>query len=151
MSRFRFVTEWRFDSPIDRVWALLNEPEGFPRWWPGFEQAKTISGDGEVGSVTQYRVRGDFGLIFDFTTEVEETQAPEYLRLKANGDLSGTGEWRLRTEEGRTEVTYVWEVEVRQLWLRLLGMLPGSRRFMERSHNRVMTAGGANLARLLEE
>ncbi len=63
---------------------------------------KTISGDGEVGSVIQYRIRGDFGLVFDFTAETEETQAPEHLQLKAKGDLLGTGAWHLRTEEGRT-------------------------------------------------
>ena len=101
MSHFRFGTEWRFDAPIEQVWALLNDPARFPTWWPAFERARVMSGqDGAIGSVTRYRVRGDFGLVFDFTLRVEAKRAPEYLRLRAAGDFAGSGEWRLRTAPG---------------------------------------------------
>jgi uncharacterized protein YndB with AHSA1/START domain len=80
MSRFQFITKWSFDAPIDNIWAQLTEPERFPDWWPGFERAKAISGEkGGIGSVTQYRVRGDFSLVFDFTMTLEALQKPEYL------------------------------------------------------------------------
>ena len=151
MSRFHFVTEWTFEAPIEQVWALLNEPERFPEWWPGFEQAAKVSGDGEIGSMTRYRVRGDFGLAFDFTMQVKEKREPEHLRLMADGDFTGFGEWRLQSENGQTAVSYTWEVEVNRFWPRLLGRLPGSYRYLKRSHDRVMDAGGANLARLLSE
>lgn len=152
MSHFQFITEWSFDTSIDSVWAWLTEPERFPSWWPGFEKAKLISGEkGEIGSIIQYRVRGDLGLVFDFTMTLERMQKPKYLFLRAAGDFIGTGEWRIQQKENHTHVIYTWEVEVQRWWLRFLSRLPGARKYLQRSHDRVMTTGGANLAKLLAQ
>lgn len=149
---FHLVTLWAFDAPIERVWALLNQTERFPEWWPGFEAAEKVAGrDGEIGTVTRYRVRGDLGLVFNFTLRVVERRPPEYLKLIAEGDFVGTGEWQLRPEGASTSVTYIWDVDVQLPWARLLSRLPGARHRLEESHDRVMRAGGINLARLLAD
>lgn len=148
MPQFHLVTRWCFDAPIERVWEMLNQPERFPEWWPGFERAE-VEGDGGVGTLSRYRVRGDFGLGFDFETRVDERREPEYLLVSSRGDLTGTGEWRLERDGSGTKVVYTWDVDLGRRGLRLFSRLPGSRRRMERSHDRVMSAGGENLARLL--
>lgn len=150
MSGFHLVTNWTFAAPIERVWEILTQTERLHTWWPGFEQSALISGqDGEIGSIVRHRVRGDYGLIFDFTLEVVERREPEYLRLLAVGDLNGSGEWRLRREGEVTSVTYVWDVTPRRRLLRVGGQIPFLRRRMEISHDRVMAGGHDNLVRLL--
>ncbi len=132
------------------MWALLNQPERFPEWWPSFERAELQSGEaGAIGAVYRYRVRGSAGLVFDFTLQIEEKRAPTHLRLKAAGDFLGSGVWHLQTNHSQTSVTYLWQVEVTRPLLGLLAGLPGARGYMERSHDKVMAQGGENLARLL--
>lgn len=104
MTRFHFVTEWTFEVPVEQVWALLNEPERFPEWWPGFEQVAKVSGDGEIGSITRYRVRGDFGLAFDFTMQVKEKREPEHLRLTAISLDSASGVCNQKTVKQRSAI-----------------------------------------------
>lgn len=151
MSKFHFVSEWSFDAPLEKVWAQINDPENFPQWWPGFESAKVLFGHGgEIGAVVEFRVKGDFGLTFDFKMTLEEKREPEYLLLHASGDFIGTGEWILHAENGKTDVKYSWHVEVTRPWLRLLSRVPGSRRYLEHSHDRVMEQGYENLSKLLD-
>ncbi len=148
-NQFHLVTNWHFNAPIEAVWARLTDPKTFPEWWPGFESAK-VKGDGGVGTLSSYRVRGDYGMGFKLVTRLDEIREPEYMRLTARGGLAGTGVWSLKTDGSGTQVTYVWDVEPTNPFLRLLSRFPPVRRRMERSHDGVMQAGGRNLARLLE-
>jgi uncharacterized protein YndB with AHSA1/START domain len=149
MSRFHLVTNWEFDAPIEAVWERITDSATFTEWWPGFERAE-VRGDGGVGTLARYRVRGDFGMVFDLLTRVEEIGEPEFLRLESRGGLVGTGEWRLASDGSTTRVTYTWDVEPSSRVLRALSRIPPLRRRMERSHDGVMEAGGRNLARLLD-
>lgn len=150
MEPFHFITLWHFDAPVQQVWNELNKPEAFPQWWPGFERAQIIRSTPEhVGSITEYRVHGDFNFIFDFQLELIEYHEPERMKLRATGDFIGTGEWRLRPDGDSTAVTYLWNVALRQPWIGWLGLLPGARARLEQSHDRVMTEGGRNLAAIL--
>jgi len=148
---FHFITLWHFDVPVQQVWDQLNKPEEFPRWWPGFERAQVIRTTPEhIGSITEYRVRGDFSFVFDFQLEVIEYEEPERMKLRATGDFIGTGEWRLRPDGDGTAVTYLWNVAQRHRWIGWLSLLPGARTRIEQSHDRVMTEGGRNLAAILQ-
>jgi uncharacterized protein YndB with AHSA1/START domain len=146
--RFHLATNWEFEAPIEAVWERLTDPKSFPEWWPGFERVE-VEGDGGVGTVSRYLVRGDFGMRFHLETTVVEIHEPQSIRLTSTGGLVGTGVWHLRTSGPTTEVSYIWEVEPSNPVLRLLSRIPALRRRMERSHDGVMSAGGENLARLL--
>jgi uncharacterized protein YndB with AHSA1/START domain len=149
VSRFLLITTWKFDAPIEAVWERITDSASFTEWWPGFERAE-VRGDGGVGTLARYRVRGDFGLVFDLVMRVDEIREPELLRLTSRGGLVGTGEWRLTSDGPATRVTYAWDVEPSNRFLRGLSRIPALRRRMERSHDGVMEAGGRNLALLLE-
>lgn len=149
MSHFAFVTRWQFTVPQQRVWALLSQPENFLKWWPGFEHVKILIGEGEKGTVMFCRVRGSGGLRFDFMLKVKQRQAPKRLLLQASGDFVGQGEWLLQPHEAGTEVIYDWKVSVRPLWARALASLPGMRRYLTKSHDRVMERGRQRLEELL--
>ena len=34
MPQYRFVTVWRLQAPIDRVFAEIDDAEAWPTWWP---------------------------------------------------------------------------------------------------------------------
>ncbi len=147
-QRFHLVTNWQFEAPIDAVWQRLTDPKSFPEWWPGFERVE-VEGEGGVGTVSRYLVRGDFGMRFHLETTVVEIHEPQSIRLTSTGGLIGTGVWQLHADGPTTKVTYVWDVEPSNPVLRLLSRIPPLHRRMERSHDGVMTAWGENLARLL--
>ena len=147
-ERFKLTTKWRFDAPVEAVWSRLTDAHTFPEWWPGFERVE-VDGDGGVGTIARYLVKGDYGMRFDLVTVVEVLDEPRRIQLRSSGGLVGTGLWTLREDGEATYVTYVWDVEPSNPLLRLLSRVPALRRRMERSHDRVMEAGGKNLARLL--
>lgn len=150
MEPFHFITLWHFDAPVERVWAELNRPTEFPNWWPGFEHAEVLTeGPPGVGSVSRYRVHGDFNTIFEFELKVIEHNPPEQMKLESSGDFIGTGEWKLRREGNGCAVTYLWNVSVQKPWMRWVNLIPGARHRLEQSHDKVMTQGGKNLAEIL--
>ena len=151
MGQLDFVTQWTFDAPIARVWALLCEPEKFPFWWPGFEEVKTISGSGDVGSVTEHRVNVGFRLRLRFRMEALERKDPKFMRLGVAGDSAGYTEWRLRQDGASTAVIHVWNVDVQRASLRFMSRLPGAIGFFKGQHMHTMAAGRVNLERLLRD
>lgn len=45
---------------------------------------------------------------------------PELLESRAEGELRGTGRWRLADGEDTTDVTYEWLVETTKRWMNVL-------------------------------
>lgn len=149
MSHFAFMTRWQLPIAQERVWSILNQPQHFPQWWPGFEHVKILKGKGEQGTIMFCRVRGSGGLRFDFMLTVKLRQPPKRLLLQASGDFVGQGEWLLKAHQAGTEVIYDWKVAVRPFWARALASLPGMRRYLTKSHDRVMERGRQRLEELL--
>jgi len=143
MARFHFATEWCLDAPIGRVWDVLAAGEDFPRWWPGFERAQRDGDD------VRYRVRSPFGMKLELVQHTEARHAPSHLRIRAGGDLVGTGMLRLFVAGRGTRVSFVWDLEPGRPWLRALSRLPGIKRLFQLGHDRVMEKGRRRLEKLL--
>ena len=88
-----------------------------------------------------YRIR--------FVSEVTYVQTPTELRLRAAGDLTGNGVWRLMEGDGGTVVTFEWIVRADKPILRLLS--PVLKPIFEWNHRWTMQQGEAALRRLLEQ
>jgi uncharacterized protein YndB with AHSA1/START domain len=150
-NQFRFLTRWRFEAPIERVWSVITDVERYPQWWPGVRKAVVVGADKSlrVGQVAAVAVRGSLPYTLHFQTEVVEFAAPERLVLRSTGELVGGGEWRLTSRADGTDVTYRWEVALAKPGFGPVSRLPGVRALLERNHDRVMAEGHANLCRLL--
>lgn len=149
-THFRWITEWTLDAPIAGVWYVLSEPERYPEWWPGIEQVKTVSGNGDVGTITDHVVKAGPGLRLRFRMTTVERRQPEKARLSVSGDSEGFTEWRLQgIGEGRTAVTHAWDVELQRPTLRMVARIPGAGSFFERRHRATMAQGRRNLERIL--
>lgn len=50
MSRYEFVTIWRFRAPLERVWPFIHNSEAWPKWWRGVEKVEGAD-LGQAGSI----------------------------------------------------------------------------------------------------
>jgi hypothetical protein len=67
---------------------------------------------------------------------------------QAQGELVGSGIWRLRQVGDVTDVRYDWEVRTTKFWMNLLA--PLARPIFAWNHEGVMQAGEDGLRRILE-
>ncbi len=148
-QHFDLVSHWRIDAPVERVWAALADPSGWPLWWPYVRQVRTLrEGDPDgVGAVRRidWRTRLPYSVCID--VEGVEVLPPQHLRARARGQLEGEGLWLLRPSSGGTDVTYVWRVKLTRRWMRWLAPLLAP--LLCWNHDGVMRAGEAGLRRHL--
>lgn len=149
MAEYAFVTTWRIEAPIEKVWDAIYHADRWPSWWKGVESVvKVAAGDDQgVGSIRRYtwKSRLPYRLVFEMrTTRVEK---PVALEGEATGELTGTGRWQLSQDGGITTARYFWNVRTTQAWMNLLA--PLARPIFAWNHDIVMRQGGQGLARLL--
>lgn len=149
MARYRFLSTWLVDAPIERVWDALYAAERYPEWWRGVERVEKLRNGDEhgVGDVYRntWRSRLPYEVEFDF--RVDRVERPFLMEGTAAGGLAGQGHWRLYDGAEGTAVTYDWSVATTKPWMNALA--PLARPFFEWNHDWVMRRGGEGLARLL--
>jgi uncharacterized protein YndB with AHSA1/START domain len=154
VAAYRFLTAWALEAPIDPVFEAIHDSERWPEWWRGVESAVELEpGDADgVGSLSRYvwKSRLPYELAFEMrTTRVER---PSLMEGAAEGELRGTGRWRLFERPGAddpatTAVLYEWDVETTAGWMNVLA--PIARPVFKWNHDVVMRQGGEGLARRL--
>ena len=149
MARYSFLTTWALAAAIDDVWEAIHDTRSWPSWWRGVRVAEQLdSGDGNgVGSLYRYVWRSRLPYDIEFRMRTLRVEAPYLLEGAADGNLRGTGRWRLWEGAGATAVTYEWDVETTIPWMN--AMAPVGRPIFHWSHDVVMRNGGEGLARLL--
>ncbi|MFD9336068.1 SRPBCC family protein [Streptomyces sp. NPDC060028] len=149
-TRYRFRSVWDLDAPAARVYAALERPEEYPRWWPQIRGVgATGPGDGRSGSAL---IRSALPFTLRVTaTELLRDPARGVLEVALHGDLDGWARWTVRPRVGpggrggpRTRALYEQEVEVRRPLMRWLA-LPG-RPVFRLNHALMMRAGRRGLA-----
>jgi hypothetical protein len=147
--KYKFLTIWKLDAPIERVWEAIHNTEEWPRWWKYVQNVSELEpGGGEgVGSVSSYTWSSALPYKLSFQMCTTRIDKPYLLEGIAQGELTGTGRWDLSSEDGVTTVRYKWEVDMKKPLLNLIA--PVARPFFVWNHNKVMQAGGEGLARLL--
>lgn len=146
------MTTWALDASIEDVWEAIHATERWPEWWPGVKVAQRVDsglgnggGDG-VGSIHRYVWRSRLPYDIEFWMRTTRIERPHLLEGEADGQLRGTGRWRLWAGDG-TAVTYEWNVETTVPWMNAVA--PIGRPVFHWSHDQVMRNGGRGLARLL--
>ena len=135
------------EAPREPVWDVLDDVMRWPEWWRGVVRVDELDpgGANRVGSryEIEWRSRLPYPLAFEFTTE--RVERPLMMEGRAEGELAGTGRWRLFEEAGLTAVLYEWNVRSTKPWMNLIG--PVARPVFAWNHDVVMRWGGEGLAR----
>jgi hypothetical protein len=151
MGSYRFVTLWRLDAPIDRVFAEIDDIESWPTWWRSVRAVERLAPGGNDGIGTSFRTtfqgRLPYQLRFDLRTTRRDP--PTSLAGDATGELEGTGEWTLWQEGTWTHVCYVWAIRTTAAWMNALGRLPLVDAIFRLNHHAVMRDGLAGIRRRL--
>ena len=147
---YQFVTVWRFDAPVERVWTPIKDSETWSDWWKGVLKVEKLK-DGDargIGAIhrSTWKSALPYKLIFDSeTVRVEELKLIE---VRAFGELEGAGIWTLTAEnENTTRVEYDWRVKTTKRWMNFLA--PVAKPFFRWNHDHVMNWGGEGLAKKL--
>jgi len=149
------LTTWALAAPIEDVWQAIYETERWPEWWKGVKVAERLHaahdrgddpGDG-VGSIHRYVWRSRLPYDIEFRMQTRRVESPYMLEAEADGNLRGTGRWRLWQGGGATAVTYEWDVETTIAWMNAIA--PIGRPVFHWSHDVVMRNGGRGLAQRL--
>jgi hypothetical protein len=109
---------------------------------------KLEEGDAEgVGSLGRYVWKSRLPYRLEFETRTVRVERPHLLEGHADGELAGTGMWRVFEEGGVTAVVYDWNVRTTAAWMNLFA--PVARPFFKWNHDVVMRWGGEGLSKLL--
>ena len=150
MSRYRFLTTWCLEAPIEPVWDAVHDSERWPRWWRGVEKVVELEPAGEdgTGQLARYTWKSRLPYALEFEMRTTRVERPHALEGQASGELEGTGRWRLFERDGTTAVLYEWDVGTTRRWMNLLA--PIARPIFAWNHDYVMRNGAQGLARLLD-
>ena len=144
-TRFDLTSEWRFATPVERIWAELIDADSWPQWWRAVKRVELIA-DGDrdgIGAVRRFTwgTALPYQLSFDMTaTRIEPMQL---LEGRARGELDGTGRWTLRPDAGGTHVRYDWQIDIMRPWQ--VALAPVLRPLFAWNHNVVMGWGYEDL------
>jgi uncharacterized protein YndB with AHSA1/START domain len=148
MREYEFLTTWCLDAPIERVFDVLRDSRGYPRWWKGVKSVVALAdGDPEgVGEASRFTWRSVLPYELSFDSRVTRVERPHLIEGTATGELEGTGVWRLYEGSG-TAAVYEWRVHTTRAWMNVLA--PLARPAFAWNHDIVMRQGADGIAREL--
>ncbi len=151
MAEYRFLTTWLLDAPREAVWEAIHDQKAWPGWWRGVEDVVELAPGEDSGLDSRARMTWRSFLPYDlvFETHTTRVERPYLLEGQVDGELAGTGTWRLYEDhgEGGTAVLYDWNVRTTRAWMNLLA--PIARPIFAWNHDWVMGRGGEGIAKQL--
>ncbi|PWI42055.1 SRPBCC family protein [Streptomyces sp. ICBB 8177] len=133
--RYRFRSVWRLAAPVEAVYAVLADPEGYPRWWPQVREVDRID---EVSGTMRFRSLLPYDLVVG-VRQVLRSPDDAVLQVAMSGDLEGWVRWTLTPDGSGCRALYEQRVVVRKPLMRRLA-LPG-RPFFLVNHAVMMRRG----------
>jgi hypothetical protein len=147
---YRFVTEWAFEAPIERVFDLVRRPLRYPRWWPEafLAVAEITAGNGDgIGQVWEARSRAWLPFSQRWRGTTLEVVAPIRMSFESAGCLGGLGIWTLWQHGPVTLVRFNWKFRAETAPLRWFWWI--CRPVLVANHRRAMARGEAGLRKVL--
>ncbi|MFD5698824.1 SRPBCC family protein [Streptomyces lasiicapitis] len=142
---YRFRSVWNLSAAPETVYAVLEQAQDYPRWWP---QVRAVTPLGERDGTARLRSLLPYDILI---TGEERRRDPDrgILEITMTGDLEGWARWTLTAADGGgTRARYDQEVDVRKPLMRRLAV-PGRPLFLL-NHALMMRAGRRGLASRLE-
>jgi hypothetical protein len=152
MSDYEFVTVWRFEAPVEKVWEEIKHSENWNRWWKGVlrvEELRTGDVDG-LGSIRRSTWKSALPYTLEFDSEIVRIEHLKLIEARVFGELDGTGLWQFFADgNGTTRVQCDWRVKTTKPWMNLIA--PLARPFFRWNHNVIMRWGEEGLKKRLAD
>ncbi|MGQ0550431.1 MAG: SRPBCC family protein [Armatimonadota bacterium] len=106
MRALTYEDTWTIAAPVQAVWRLIEDFEGYPRWWEIYDFARWKTPGRGVGATGELKARR-FG--YDLVVVLEVTHIEEFRvsEVRLSGDLEGVARWTLEPDgERATRVAY---------------------------------------------
>ena len=147
--KYRFVTIWSIEAPIEAVCEAISLSLNWPQWWRNVERVEELApgDDRGIGSVRRYTWRGRLPYRLTFDIRVIHIEPLAAIEGIASGDVEGVGRWSFTADGAVTIVRYEWQIRTTPVWMNLLALF--ARPFVKWNHDAVMQQGGEALARML--
>jgi hypothetical protein len=136
---FVFRSRWTLPAPPQRVYSVLADVEGYPRWWPQVRAARRL--DETSGELT-CRSLLPYDLVFVMHQELEDADNL-VLRARMSGDLNGTSQWTITADGDGSSAIFDEDVSVGSGLLGAAGRL--FRPALKFNHDLMMRAGEKGL------
>ena len=140
-NHYRFRSVWELPYPPERVYAVLEQAEEYPQWWP---QVRAVSRVDDTSGTARFRSFLPYELEIGARMSRRDPRE-RVLEIRMTGDLEGFARWTVRARGEGTSALYEQEVVVRKPLMRLLA-LPGRPFFLV--NHRLMMRGGLRGLRL---
>jgi uncharacterized protein YndB with AHSA1/START domain len=126
----------RHDAPVERVWALVSDPPGWPSWNGDLSEVKRL--DDRDGRPV-WRLEGKLG---GFTLEIVEVEPMRRMvtRVVDESAFGGTWTWELEPAEAGTRLTLTEHGEVYNPIFRTLGRFVFDERATIEAWNRALAS-----------
>lgn len=143
-THYRFRSSWALPASPATVYAVLEQAEDYPRWWPAVREVNRL--DDTTGVI---RIRAVLPYDLTFTArEVRRDPAAGVLEIAMTGDLEGWARWTITGDGAGSLARYDQVVDVNKPLLRRFAV-PG-RPVFRANHWLMMRAGRRGLAAYLE-
>jgi uncharacterized protein YndB with AHSA1/START domain len=143
-TRYRFRSLWALPAPPAAVYAVLQRPEEYPRWWRQVREVTRL--DDTTGVI---RIRSLLPYDITFTArEVRHDPAAGVLQAAVSGDIDGWVRWTVTAHGSGTLARYDQAVTVTKPLLRRFALL--GRPVFRANHRLMMKAGRRGLVAYLE-
>lgn len=147
---YEFVTIWRFDAPLEKVWETIKHSESWHEWWKGVIRVVELKEGDEngLGSIRRSTWKSKLPYKLEFDSEIVRLEPMNIIEARAFGELDGIGLWTLTAEDDNTtHVRYDWKVKTTKAWMNFLA--PVAKPFFRWNHDTIMNWGGEGLAKRL--
>ncbi|GHK03086.1 SRPBCC family protein [Streptomyces sp. NPDC003753] len=143
-SHYRFRSLWALPAPPTAVYAVLERPEQYPRWW---RQVRAVTRLDDTTGVVRVRSLLPYDLTFTMR-EVRRDPAAGILEVALSGDVDGWARWTVAAAGSGTLARYDQAVHVNKPLLRRFAV-PG-RPVFRANHWLMMRSGRRGLVAHLE-
>lgn len=141
---YAFRNEWNVRASTTTAFAVLNDIESYPRWWPEVRHVRRIN-----DASAEVSIRSLVPYVLDVTLEKDVADAEAgLLRTSISGDLVGWSSWTITASAGGSRLSFEQEVEVTKRLVRVLS--PVARPLFRFNHTLMMRRGEHGLDRYLE-
>jgi hypothetical protein len=123
---YHFITHWRVQGTLQKVFDILEDPTDLPRWWPSvYLEARLVErgSEGMVGAMIDLYTKGWLPYTLRWRFRITEVVKLRSIRLEASGDFVGRGLWTFEQDGEWVNATYDWKIRAEKPLLRRLSVV----------------------------